>query len=98
MSGSTFRYLYNKSIFYISGLTQAFGFGAIRRLITQKKWGRSEKDAQRRADKDRSDSLRILENRLARKDITKAEYEIMKSALTGKKETGNYHETANRKS
>ena len=100
MAGGTFKYFYNKSTLYFSDLIQIAGIGAIRRMIMRKGWGRLGKHAQRRADKDRCDSLKILEDRLKRKDITKEEYEILKSVLNGGKEfkltVENTKETAGR--
>lgn len=87
MAGGTFQYFYNESVVFINGLTQIAGIGAMRRLIMSNKWCRSGKHDQSRADKDRTDSLIILEDRHERKDITKVEYEIMKSVLSGKGNT-----------
>ena len=91
----TFKHLYKQSALYLSGLKQTIGIGAIRRMFRRKRWRRLGKHAQRRTDKDRTDSLIILENRLERKDITKVEYEIMKSVLIGNKEAGENYEATN---
>jgi len=96
MLGGTFKYLYNKSAFYISGLRQAAGIGAIRRMIMPKKRGMSGKHDQSRAGKDRTDSLRILEERFTRGDVIESEYEIMKSVLVGKGDTDKHHSLENR--
>ncbi len=87
MPGGTFKYFYNKSALYFSDLIQIAGIGAIRRMIMHKWRGKTGKHTQSRADKDRMDSVKILEKRFARGEISEAEYEIMKSVLSGEKET-----------
>ena len=85
MSGDTFRYLNNKIIAFISWLSQTADIASVRRMVESIRWVGAGKHAQSRADKDRNDSLKILEDRLEKKDITKEEFEIMKYMLTGKK-------------
>jgi hypothetical protein len=82
MHSDTFKYLYNKSVFYLSDRTQTSGLSAMRRMLLRKRWSSFGKHAQSRKDKDRNDSLRILEKRFAKGDFSEAEYEIMKSMLT----------------
>jgi hypothetical protein len=82
MHSEIFKHFYNKSVFYLSDRPQTSGLGAIRRMFLRKRWASLEKRAQSRADKDRADSLRVLEKRFTRGDFSEAEYEVMKSMLT----------------
>jgi hypothetical protein len=82
MHGDTFKYFYNKSAFYLNDRTPTSGIGAIRRMLTRKRWVNFGKLTQSRSDKDRTDSLRILEKRFTRGDFSEAEYKIMKAMLT----------------
>ena len=96
MSGGTFQYLYNKSALYISGLPQAAGIGALRRMSMRIRWSSYRKHTQNRADRDRTDSLRILEKRFSREEVSEAEYETMKSVLTRKEKSDKLHKATNR--